>query len=107
MRNWSDSHSGGSRKINLVLDARYENIQHDGTVRSQAVLVAIGIDWEGRRNVLAIELGNRESTSRWKEFLARLRDRGLHGVQLTISDDDSGLKRAIREVLPEATWQRC
>jgi putative transposase len=91
----------------LVLDARYEKVREDGTVRSQAVLIAIGIDWEGRRNVLAVDLANRESASSWKDFISALRDRGLRGVQLAISDDHPGLKRAIREVLPEATWQRC
>jgi putative transposase len=91
----------------LVLDARYEKVREDGTVGSRAVLIAIGIDWEGRRNVLAVELANRESASSWKEFLTVLRDRGLHGVQVAISDDHAGLRRAIREVLPEATWQRC
>jgi putative transposase len=91
----------------LILDARYEKVREDGAVRSHAVLIAIGIDWEGRRNVLAVELANRESTSSWKELLMSLRDRGLRGVQLAISDDHAGLKRAIREVLPEAIWQRC
>lgn len=91
----------------LILDARYEKVREDGAVRSQAVLIAIGIDWEGRRNVLAVELANRESASSWKSLLADLRNRGLHGVQLAISDDHPGLKRAIREVLPESVWQRC
>jgi putative transposase len=91
----------------LVLDARYEKVREDGAVRSQAVLIAIGIDWEGRRNVLAVEMANRESGSSWKDLLTGLRKRGLRGVQLTISDDHAGLKRAIREVLPEAGWQRC
>jgi putative transposase len=91
----------------LILDARYEKVREDGAVRSQAVLIAIGIDWEGRRNVLAVELANRESVSSWRELLTSLRDRGLRGVQLAISDDHAGLKRAIGEVLPEALWQRC
>ena len=91
----------------LILDARYEKVREDGAVRSQAVLIAIGIDWEGRRNVLSVELANRESTSSWKGMLVELRNRGLRGVQLAISDDHPGLKRAIREVLPEALWQRC
>lgn len=82
-------------------------MREDGAVRSRAVLVAIGIDWEGRRNVLAVELASRESTSSWKGLLTELRNRGLRGVQLAISDDHPGLKRAIREVLPEAVWQRC
>jgi putative transposase len=91
----------------LILDARYEKVREDGSVRSHAVLIAIGIDWEGRRNVLAVELANRESASSWKGLLTDLRSRGLRGVHLAISDDHAGLKRAIREVLPEAAWQRC
>jgi putative transposase len=53
----------------LVLDARYEKVRENGTVSSQAVLIAIGIDWEGRRNVLAVEMANRESASSWKGLL--------------------------------------
>jgi transposase-like protein len=91
----------------LILDARYEKVREDGTVRSQAVLVAIGINWEGRRNVLAIELASRESASSWKELLLGLRKRSLNGVEFVVSDDHAGLRRAIQEVLPEAVWQRC
>ena len=91
----------------LILDARYEKIREEGVIRSQAVLVAIGINWDGRRCVLAIEMAHRESQSSWKDFLLDLRERGLGGVQLVVSDDHAGLKKAIREVLPEAAWQRC
>ena len=91
----------------LVLDARYEKVREDAVIRSQAVLVAIGINWDGRRCVLAVELANRESQSSWKQFLEGLRKRGLNGVLLVVSDDHSGLRKAIREVLPEAAWQRC
>jgi len=91
----------------LVLDARYEKVREDGVIRSQAVQVAIGINREGRRCVLAVGLANRESTSSWREFLLALRQRGLRGVELVVSDDHEGLKNAIREVLPEAAWQRC
>jgi putative transposase len=91
----------------LVLDARYEKVREEGVVRSQAVLVAIGINREGRRCVLAVELANRESTSSWGEFLARLQQRGLHGVELVVSDHHAGLKQAVMERLPEAAWQRC
>lgn len=91
----------------LILDARYERVREAGVIVSQAVLVAIGIDLEGRRNVLGIELANRESRSSWKDFLLGLRGRGLHGVEYLVSDDHAGLKAAIREVLPEAAWQRC
>lgn len=91
----------------LILDARYEKVREDGVIRSQAVLIAIGINWEGQRQVLAVELANRESATSWKEFLVMLKQRGLHGVEFVVSDDHAGLKRAISEVLPEAAWQRC
>jgi transposase-like protein len=91
----------------LILDARYERVREAGVIQSQAVLVAVGIDWEGRRQVLAVELANRESRSSWRDFLAELRGRGLHGVEFVVSDDHAGLKAAIREVLSEAAWQRC
>ena len=91
----------------LIVDARYEKVRENGAIRSRAVLVALGINWEGRRRVLAVELANRESATSWKEFLLRLKTRGLTGVRLAISDDHAGLKKAIAEVLPEAAWQRC
>ena len=91
----------------LIVDARYEKVREDGVIRSQAVMVAIGIDWEGRRCVLAVELANRESQTTWKEFLIGLKQRGLQGVELVVSDDHSGLRKAIQETLPEAAWQRC
>ena len=91
----------------LILDARYERIREAGVIASQAVLIAIGVDWEGRRQVLGVELANRESRSSWRDFLIGLRERGLHGVEFVVSDDHRGLKAAIREILTEAVWQRC
>ena len=91
----------------LIVDARYEKVRENGVIVSQAVLIALGIDWEGRRQVLAVELANRESASSWKEFLLGLKERGLSGVEFAVSDDHAGLKKAIAEVLPEAVWQRC
>jgi len=91
----------------LILDARYEKVREDGVIRSRAVLVALGVDWEGGRQVLGVELANRESATSWKEFLLKLKSRGLRGVTLAITDDHAGLKRSLAEVLPEAFWQRC
>jgi transposase-like protein len=91
----------------VVLDARYERVREGGVIVSRAVLVALGIDWEGRRQVLAIEYANRESQGSWREFLLRLQARGLVGVVLVVSDDHPGLKAAVREVLAGAFWQRC
>ncbi len=91
----------------LILDARYERAREGGVIASQAVLIAVAVDAEGRRQILAVELANRESTSSWREFLLGLKQRGLHGVEFVVSDDHAGLTQAIREVLPEAAWQRC
>ena len=91
----------------LILDARYEKVREDGVITSQAVMIAIGVDWEGRRNVLAVELANRESQSSWREFCLALKERGLQGVELVITDDHAGLRKAIAEVFTEAVWQRC
>jgi putative transposase len=91
----------------LIVDARYEKVRENGVIRSRAVLIAIGVNWDGRRCVLGVELANRESASSWRDFLLGLRKRGLRGVELAISDDHAGLRKAIAEVMPEAAWQRC
>ena len=91
----------------LILDARYERVREDGTIDPRAVMIALGINGDGRRCVLAVELANRESRSSWKDFLLRLKERGLRGVELVVSDDHAGLRMAIREVLTDAPWQRC
>src|SRR5512140_3976486 len=65
----------------LILDARYEKVREDGVIHSRAVMIAIGVNWEGRRCVLAVELSNRESESSWKDFLTGLKARGLRGVE--------------------------
>ncbi len=91
----------------LILDARYEKVREEGVIQSQAVLVALGINWEGQRQVLGVELANRESQSSWREFLLQLKQRGLSGVEFVVSDDHAGLKKAIAEIVPEAAWQRC
>ena len=91
----------------LILDARYERVREAGVIRSRAVLIAIGIDWEGRRQVLGVDLANRESTTSWKDFIVSLKQRGLRGVHVAVTDQHAGLKQAIAEVLPTALWQRC
>jgi putative transposase len=91
----------------LILDARYEKVREDGVVRPQAVLVALGVNGDGRRCVLAVEIANRESTTSWRDLLLQLKERGLRGVEFVVSDDHEGLKQAIAQTLPEAVWQRC
>ena len=91
----------------VILDARYEKVRLDGVIQSQAVFIALGINWEGRRQVLGVELSTRESQSSWTTFVNGLQARGLRGVEFVVSDDHAGIKRAVRELLPEAVWQRC
>ena len=91
----------------LILDARYEKVREEGVIQSQAVLIAIGINWEGKREVLGVELANRESQTSWRDFLMSLKQRGLSGVEFAVTDDHAGLKKAVAEILPQAAWQRC
>lgn len=91
----------------VILDARYEKVREGGVVTTQAVLIALGINWDGRKEVLGIEVANRESLTSWKDFLLKLRERGLHGVEFIVSDDHAGLKKALMETYSEAVWQRC
>lgn len=91
----------------LILDARYEKVREAAIVMSQAVLIAVGIDWDGRRQILAVEMANRESRSAWRDVLVGLKARGLRGVELVVSYDHAGLVAANGEVIPEAGWQRC
>ncbi len=90
----------------LILDARYERAHEGGVIAMQAALIATAVDADGRRQVLAVELANRESRSSWRNFLLSLEQGGLHGVEFVVSDDNSGLKQAIREELGEAACQR-
>ena len=91
----------------LILDARYERVREAGVIVSQAVLIAVAVDCDGQRQIIGVELANRESHSSWREFLTGLKGRGLFGVGFVVSDNHPGLKQAIREVLPGAAWQRC
>ncbi len=91
----------------LVLDARYEKVRVDGTVRDCAVLVAIGIFPDGRRSVLGVSCSLSEAEVHWRSFLENLLTRGMKGVQCIVSDQHSGLKAARNAVLPSVPWQRC
>ena len=91
----------------LYLDARYEKVREAGQVRDAAVLLATGITSEGERQVLGVSVSLGEHETHWKAFLQGLKDRGMHGVKLVISDDHSGLGAARRAVLGSVPWQRC
>jgi putative transposase len=91
----------------LILDARYEEVRHGGQVVSCAVLVAIGIDTQGKRSVLGVSVSLSEAEAHWRDFLASLQARGLHGVKLVVSDAHAGLKEALAARLTGVPWQRC
>ena len=91
----------------LLLDARYEKVRVGGVVMSCALLIAIGITPEGRRTVLGASVSLSEAEVHWRDFLAGLQARGLHGVQLVVSDDHAGLAAARQSRLPGVKWQRC
>ena len=91
----------------LILDARYERVREDGIVRRRAVLIALGINHDGRRCVLGVELAARESATSWREFLEGLKRRGLRGVEFAVSDSHEGLRQALATTLTGAVWQRC
>ncbi len=91
----------------LYLDARYERVREASQVRDAAILVATGITPAGERQVLGVSVSLSEHETHWKAFLNSLKDRGMNGVQLVISDDHSGLGAARRAVLGSVPWQRC
>jgi putative transposase len=91
----------------LWLDATYLKARKDHRIVSRAVVVATAVASDGNREVLDVAVGDSEDEVFWTEFLRRLRQRGLTGVRLVISDAHSGLKRAISRTLVGAAWQRC
>ena len=91
----------------LMLDARYEKVRVDGKVISQAALVVVGFSSEGKREVLDWRIGDSESEQHWGEALASLKDRGLSGVKLIVSDAHRGIRAAINRHFQGAAWQRC
>lgn len=91
----------------LYLDAQYEKVRHDGSVRSLAVLKAVGVNKEGYREFLGISCSLSEAEVHWRSFLESLLKRGLTGVKLVTSDDHSGLRSALKAILPSVPWQRC
>jgi transposase-like protein len=91
----------------IYLDAMYPKVREGMRVVGVAVLVGIGVNQEGRREVLGIEVADGEMESCWSAFLEGLVKRGLLGVELVISDAHTGLKAAVRRVLNGVSWQRC
>src|SRR5215831_11801163 len=88
------------------LDATYVKVRQAGRIVSVAVIIAVGVNSDGRREVLGMDIGPSEAAPFWTDFLRKLTRRGLRGVKLVISDSHEGIKAAVSRVL-NATWQRC
>lgn len=91
----------------LFLDATYVKCRVNGRIRSEAFITAIGVGDDGHRRFLGFACANAETYATWRGFLQDLLDRGVANVRLVTSDAHQGLRKAIEEVWPEATWQRC
>ena len=90
----------------LWIDATYLKVRRGGRIVSVAVIIAVGVNTDGRRGVLGMEIGTSEAEPIWTEFLRKLTRQGLRGVKLAVSDAHEGMKAAVSKVLA-ATWQRC
>jgi putative transposase len=91
----------------VYLDATYLHVREQGQVTSKAVVVATGVTADGRREILGLDVGDSEDEVFWRAFLATLKDRGLSGVRLVISDQHAGLVAALRRCFQGASHQRC
>jgi putative transposase len=91
----------------LYLDAYYEQVREDGQVRNPAILTAVGINWDGKREILGVSVSLSEHEVHWRAFLESLKARSLGGMQLITSDDHAGLKAARQAVFGSIPWQRC
>ena len=90
----------------LWLDATYVKVRQNSRVVSVTVIIAVGVNSDGRREVLGMDIGASEAEPFWTAFLRKLRQRGLRGVKLVVSDAHEGLKATVAKLL-NATWQRC
>lgn len=104
VRQFRERPLGESRYV--WVDALYEKVREDDRVESMAVVIATGVNAEGRREVLGFDVIPTESEEGWSQFFKGLKERGLSGVRLVISDAHGGLKASVRKVL-KAEWQRC
>jgi putative transposase len=91
----------------LWLDATFPKVREGGRVCSMALVIAVGVNQSGEREILGFDVGMSEDGAFWEEFLRKLVARGLKGVKLVVSDAHEGLKSAIKKVLTGSTWQRC
>jgi len=90
----------------LILDARYEKVRYAGSVVDCAVLIAMGVRPDGKRTILGTSVSLSEAEVHWRAFLEQLQGRGMHGVELVVSDDHKGIKAALKARLTGVPWPR-
>jgi putative transposase len=92
----------------VIVDGLVLRVREDNRVRQKSALIAVGVNEEGYREILGLQIGQSETESSWKDFFRWLKRRGLHDVDVIVSDDHSGLKNAAFQVFQDETiWQRC
>lgn len=91
----------------LLVDATYLKVRHNGSVIDMAVLIAYGVNPEGKREILGASTSLSEAEVHWRDFFQNLQKRGMRGVRLIVSDDHAGMKKARMTVFPSVPWQRC
>ena len=104
---WNSRPLGDTRFPFLIVDALYLKVREDGRVRSRGLMIASGINESGHREILGLMLGDTESEESWTEFFVSLKNRGLRSMEILVSDNHSGLVKAVRKQFQGVTWQRC
>jgi putative transposase len=104
---WNERGLGGTRYPFVLVDALVVKVREGGRVRSCSALIATGVNEDGYREILGLQLGDSDSERSWTDLFTWLKGRGLSGVDLVVSDHHGGLTTAIRVQFQGATWQRC
>jgi len=104
---WNERELGHQCFPFLLVDALVLKVRERGQVRAMSALIATGVNAQGYREILGLQLGDSESEASWTAFFTWLKRRGLQGVDLVVSDDHGGLVKAVRMQFQGATWQRC
>lgn len=104
---WNERPLGAKRFPFVIVDAMQLKIRKNGRVAPQSALIAVGVNEDGYREVLGVRIGDSESEATWSEFFRWLTERGLHGVDLVVSDHHGGLVNAVKRHFQGVTWQRC
>jgi len=104
---WNSRSLSGKQYPFMIVDALYIDIREDNQVRSRAMLIAIGVNENGHREILGVQIGDSESEESWGQFFASLKARGLKGVDVTTSDNHGGLVKAAKKYFQGMMWQRC